>query len=409
MKRLYFLCLLISIGQFAMAQADHPGCDGLRFRSTTFSEVNVTEAVLYGSGTTIAGNLDSLYMDIYEPAEDGLEQRPTIILAFGGAFISGERQDLEPLCRAYASQGYVAVTIDYRIYDLPLIPFPSADQLNQVVIQSMFDMRAAIRFLREDADTDNEFRIDPNYIYAGGVSAGAICAAHTAVLDENDDIEAILLGYINENGGFEGNSSDNFEYSSEVSGVINFSGALGDADWLDSNAPPFVSIHEDMDPTVPYGAGFANVFGFDIAPLEGSQLIHERAESFGITNELRTLESSDHVGYFTPEESFNSSIAFTSEFVHNLVCPLIMVNTEDIPEALRAVDIYPNPTADYIRLQADSELDWQLALYDGRGRVLLQGLPQQVLDVANVPSGTYHVQVTDNASGTAIWKKVVIH
>ena len=76
----------------------YPGCDGDRFRSDVFAEVQVTTDLQFGEGVTIAGNTQQLYLDVYEPVGDQLEARPLVMLAFGGSFITGARQDLEALC-----------------------------------------------------------------------------------------------------------------------------------------------------------------------------------------------------------------------------------------------------------------------------------------------------------------------
>ena len=165
------------------SQAQSDGCDGMRYIDDVFSEVTVTEAIKYGEGTTLFDNFQELYLDVYEPQNDNLEKRPVIILAFGGSFIAGNRGDLEFLCEAYARKGYVAVSIDYRLFDGPLLPLPSADQMKNVVIKSVSDMKAAIRFMRQDADTDDIYRINPDKVFIGGISAGSITAFHTAAID----------------------------------------------------------------------------------------------------------------------------------------------------------------------------------------------------------------------------------
>ena len=190
-RAIFTTMLIFGVVGFAFAQ-NYPGCDDIRYRTDVFTEVESTLGLSYGSGTTIAGNSQELFLDVYQPVGDVQEIRPVIILAFGGSFISGERGDLAGLCESYARRGFVAVSIDYRLYDLPLIPFPTSDEMRDVVVRSISDFKAAIRFMREDAATSNTFRIDPNMIFVGGVSAGAIAAAHTAVLDETDDIDADL-------------------------------------------------------------------------------------------------------------------------------------------------------------------------------------------------------------------------
>ena len=149
MKYLLPICfLLLTISTTAQ---NHATCDGMRYIDDVFANVDVTAGLKYGEGTTINNNFQELYLDVYEPAGDDAEMRPAIILAFGGSFIGGERTDLDWLCEAYAKKGFVAVTIDYRLYDLPLFPLPTEEEMQNVVTKAVGDMKAAIRFLREDA------------------------------------------------------------------------------------------------------------------------------------------------------------------------------------------------------------------------------------------------------------------
>ena len=149
-KIIFTLSLLTGIICSAIAQ-NHPTCDGSRYVSQVFTTVDTTMDVWYGNNTTYAGNNLDLYMDIYQPTGDVAAMRPAIILAFGGSFISGEKEDMHSLCLYYASRGFVAVTIDYRLYDGPFFPFPDSAAMTDVVIKAVGDMKASIRFLREDA------------------------------------------------------------------------------------------------------------------------------------------------------------------------------------------------------------------------------------------------------------------
>lgn len=399
-------CFLIP-ATFLSAQ-EYPGCDGSRYRADVFTDVSVTTDLKFGEGVTIGGNAQELFLDVYEPVGDEQSMRPLIILAFGGSFISGERQDLESLCEAYARMGYVAVTIDYRLYDLPLVPFPTADEMRDVVVKSLSDYKAAIRYMREDAATDNQFRIDPDQVFVGGVSAGAIAAAHTAVLQETDDIDEFLLGLIEANGGFEGNSSTNTEYSSEVQGYINMSGALNDASWIDENDPPFVSVHDDMDITVPYSDGFAQVLGVSIVYLEGSRSMQLRADSVNVTNELMTIDNSfGHVSYLGTPEDFTTTMTFTASFVHDQICGEI-VNVQDVSPELQAVQVFPNPTVDRIQVKNPEGLVLGLRLLDVSGRTLLEQNNSTELWVANQPAGVYWLEVTDRSTAERTVLKVVL-
>lgn len=404
------ICLNLMVGlllsNLSMLTAqNHFTCDGSRYISEVFPVVDSTQGVWYGNNTTYSGNSKDLYMDIYEPSGDTASMRPAVVLAFGGSFIVGERSDLDLLCRFYASRGYVAVTIDYRLYDGNLFPLPNATTMTDVVIKAVGDMKAAVRHLRQDAATTNTYRIDPNYIFVGGVSAGALTANHVAYLDSMDNVASGELTAIQANGGWEGNSSNTAGvYSSSVQGVLNFSGALRDADYINNGEAPLFSTHDDNDGVVPYGGGNATIGGFPIIYIEGSQLMHQKADSMqvGVPNSLITIpNSSGHVSFFTNNAAqwADSVRSTSSQFLHDeLLCPIIVSITQ--PEALQqvAARFFPNPAINDLVLAFDEiPGSYTVRLIDAVGRMVYEqtNVQQQRLVVprGNWQAGLYQVQV----------------
>ena len=405
-KILPLFALLISIS-FLNGQIE--GCDGSRFIDDIFTEVDITRAIKFGEGETVTGTNQELFLDVYEPVNDDLEMRPVIILAFGGSFIGGERGDVEFLCEAYARKGYVAVAIDYRLYDGPLFPIPSASTFKEVVVKTVSDMKAAIRHMRQDADTENLYRINPSQIYVGGISAGAITAFHTAVLDEDDDLPDDIRMFLEENGGIEGNTSSNYEYSSEAQGIINYSGGLNDASWIDENDPPFVSIHDDMDPVVPFGQGFASVLGIPIVSMEGSMTCHEIANNVGIANELRTIENSNgHVSYFFGlGANVAGSINYTAGFVADLICNDVMSSLDEVEE-IEMVTVSPNPTNGLINIEGMDHSEYSIEVWDISGKLQDRFFNQSNLDLNHLNNGTYFLRILDFNEGRSQTLKIVL-
>lgn len=398
----FFTTLLVLCTTLLLQAQNHPTCDGSRYVSQVFTTVDTTATVLYGNNTTYSGNNQDLYMDIYEPTGDLALQRPVVVLAFGGSFISGDREDMDGLCRYYAQRGYVAVTIDYRLYDGPLFPFPDSVALTDVVIKAVGDMKAAVRFLRQDAATTNTYRIDSNYIFVGGISAGGIVANHTAYLGADDSIATNEQMAINNNGGFEGNSSSNANlYGSSVQGVINFSGALRAANYIDANDPPLFSAHDDGDGVVPYGNDFATIGGFPIVYVEGSQSMAIQANLVAIPNYLLTIpNSTGHVSYFQGNAAqWADTVRSTaSQFMHDeVICPIIVALQQAVPQELLA-QFYPNPSPKEIMIAFENlPSAYDLILYDNMGRIVKTVANIQddryVLSRAQLPAGLYHAQL----------------
>lgn len=115
--------LLLGIICSISVNAQEDVCSSERYIDSTFSDVIVTKNIQFGNNKTMSGIEQNLYMDIYEPKEDIETERALLILAFGGAFIKGERRDMEQIAMTYAKKGYVVSSIDYRLYDGDSISF----------------------------------------------------------------------------------------------------------------------------------------------------------------------------------------------------------------------------------------------------------------------------------------------
>lgn len=412
MRKIYFLFLFLVGTLFATSlSAQHPTCDGVRYSNYIFPAYDSTMGVKFGENTTYGGQFQELFMDVFEPAGDVAVNRPTIVFAFGGSFILGQRGDVHSFCRGFAQLGYVACAIDYRLFDSFL--FQDSTQAIDAVVKATSDMKAAIRFLREDAATANQFRVDPNMIFAGGVSAGAITAAHVAYLDSNDVLSQAILDAVNANGGYTGNSSTNTQYTSEVQGVINFSGALKDSDWINAGDPPMYSAHDDGDGTVPYGSNSIFVgFGVSIH-LEGSASMKTRCDAVGVTNELFTVvNSGGHVSYF--QNSANSAIvlAGTVDLLYDITCPGVVGISDVEPPVIKA---YPNPAQNSVHLEVSEQWSvYDYQLYDATGKQVMdrRGVTgiDNLIDVSQLPRGMYVLRIQEGTGlGQYAEKKLILN
>ncbi len=397
-KILYTLVFLMT--SFAALQAQHPTCTGTRYLTDSFA-VDTIKGITFGNNTTVGGVNQDLKMDIFLPLNDTAQQRPTIVLAFGGSFIGGQREDMYSLCQFYAQRGYVAVTIDYRLYDGPFFPFPDSTDMADVTLKAISDMKAAVRYLREDAATTNLYKIDPNYIFSGGISAGGITAAHVAYVDSTDTIEPFIMTAVQNNGGWTGNSSTNTQYSAEVQGVINFSGGLRKGSYIDANDPPLFSVHDDADGTVPYARGSASVGFLPIMQIDGSFLMDAQATTVGVPTELITIpNSTGHVSYFQDSAAVWRDTVLESSlvFVHNILCPSVL-STEPLT-ILDPVEllVYPNPSFDQITLELGNiSSNYDVLVFDNMGRLVHQQMSLNNtwvnLSKTDIGTGMYHVQI----------------
>ena len=151
----------------------------------------------------------------------------------------------------------------------------------------------SLRYFRKDAATNgNFFGIDPNQIYIGGYSAGAILAVNLAYVNDTTGVPSHLLPIIDSSGGLEGNSG-NPGYSSDAKAVVNIAGAVYKSSYLDANDIPIVSVHASDDGTVPYYCDHAISNPF-ILKVCGSGTIHNIIDPLDVYNASYTFPSGGH-------------------------------------------------------------------------------------------------------------------
>jgi hypothetical protein len=327
-------------------------CDGNRYLNFIFSETQSTTDVQYGSNTNYQGANESLYMDIYEPAGDDLDNRPLVIMCHGGYFLSGDKAaaDMLPLCTDLARMGYVVASINYRVG----IPFGAELEVpyGQALLRSLQDVRAAIRWFRKNADTEgNTHRINPEQIFVGGASAGGFMALHLAYMDENEIPSWLDMTIPGLEGGLEGESG-NPGYSSEVAGILPVSGAMGDSDWVDAgDTTPACMFHGDADLTVTIDSATFVLFGLiNVTTIEGSNYIADRMDEVGVEHCYHVTPGGGHVPYLGNPTEYDVTLSLMSGFLHGLVCNEtfdctyheILSNTAEIADD-EQLNVYPNP------------------------------------------------------------------
>lgn len=183
-----------------------------------------------------------LKMDIYEPEDGDASRRPMLVFVHGGAFFNGDKQD-DPIvkwCRHYASLGYVVVSPNYR---MGFAPYREA--IDKAGYRAVQDVHAAVRYMLHRAST---YRINPDWLFVGGSSAGAITALNVAFMRDKDRPQTVI-----DEGKIAKLATDCPE-KVKVRAVANLWGAVHDTLVLkNSPSTAIVSFHGDADNIVPYG------------------------------------------------------------------------------------------------------------------------------------------------------------
>lgn len=106
-------------------------------------------------------------LDIYLPKNKNLASAPVFLFFHGGGFREGDRAQYGAVAAPFAKHGIITAVASYR---LTVDDFHYPDQPN--------DAKAAIKWLYENVA---QYGGDPNSIYVGGHSAGAILTADIGV------------------------------------------------------------------------------------------------------------------------------------------------------------------------------------------------------------------------------------
>ncbi len=402
-----FNLLIISL---FCAATTYSQCDDGRYRDIIFSELDIQTDINYGENVDYLGVTQSLDLDVYQPADDTETERPLVIFAHGGSFITGSKQgpDVVPLCRDLASMGYVTASIEYRLGINILNDLTQA--ASEAVLRGYHDMKAAIRFMRKSvAEDGNPYGIDPDQIFIAGVSAGGFITLHTAYMDDLNEIpENIDQNATGLTGGLEGDTG-NDGYSSEVSAVINICGALGDVDWIQTGDEPVLSFHGPFDTTVPYGSETLSLFGFPVIDVEGSSSVHVRAEEVGLTQCFEIYEDQGHVPHTTNQEFYDTTRAVIRNFLSHLICPMDInldceyeevVNTSVLEnqEANKMFLVYPNPSRGLVKVELNSREAQTIQIHNSVGQLVRELTIEfeeiSEIDLTDLPDGIYQISST---------------
>lgn len=136
----------------------------------------------------------TLLLDIFEPVNSNGLPRPAVILIHGGAWSSFDKSTMRPLAHFLALAGFVAIPVDYRLFNEDMNHWPA--QLD--------DVQHAVRWVRANS---GKYNVDRNHIGAYGHSAGAQLALLLGMMETRDNSDPELA-----------------KYSSKVQAVVDASG-----------------------------------------------------------------------------------------------------------------------------------------------------------------------------------------
>lgn len=107
-----------------------------------------------------------LRVNVYYPAINSDKLSPAVLLIHGGGWISGSKENQRPMAQRLAQEGFVAVTVEYRLSREAMYP------------AAVMNIKAALDWMRKNAA---DYNLDKNKIAVLGASAGAQLATLVGV------------------------------------------------------------------------------------------------------------------------------------------------------------------------------------------------------------------------------------
>jgi poly(3-hydroxybutyrate) depolymerase len=142
----------------------------------TSTQITAVTGIQYGTATDHLGEQVPLLLDLYLPPA-GPSNRPVVVAIHGGGFTQGSRTNTEATARAFARQGFVVASIDYR-----LRPDTNPGEADlAAALDAIDDGMESVRWLKANAAS---YAIDPARIGLTGTSAGGAIALGIALADD---------------------------------------------------------------------------------------------------------------------------------------------------------------------------------------------------------------------------------
>jgi acetyl esterase/lipase len=236
-------------------------------------------------------------LDLYLPKVDEnrpvvKDKRPLIVWVHGGAWLAGSKEGCPAV--GFVADGYAVASINYRLSQHAI--FPAQIQ----------DCKAAIRWLRANADTHG---IDPNRFGVWGASAGGHLVALLGTAGDVNDfdvgpnagvssrVQAVCdffgptdFARMSDFPGMEDHDAPDSPESKLIGGPVQENKdrvqRANPITYVTKDDPPFLIVHGDADPIVPYNQ---------------SVLLRDALDHAGVKVTLYTVQGGGHGGFKDPQ------------------------------------------------------------------------------------------------------------
>lgn len=296
-------------------------CIDGRFDNYAFDslEIETITNIQYGEALNYQGELEPLGLDIYmPPVYDVLVKKPLVLFIHGGGLVGGDKATGGgiPLGYDMAKKGFVCASINYRLgYNDLGECNGDTSSLQLALYRALQDTRAAIRFLKEGADS---YGIDTNFIFLIGSSVGSTIALNTAFATQENfmQYQYDLLGSID--------SSTNTFYNHTIAihGVIGRAAGVQNTEIFSNAVIPVQFFHGTCDNVVPYIEGpLYNCFNpVRYMQYYGSWEMARIMRANGNPYQLYTNEGYDHSAVET-----DTAYLYAGLFLKDILCNTLAI------------------------------------------------------------------------------------
>ncbi len=234
-------------------------------------------------------NGTKMLVDAYVP--EGQGPFAAVLVVHGGAWLSGDKNQLRGYATGLAESGIAAFAINYRL--APKHKHPAQIE----------DCRDAIRWLRVES---KKYKVDPDRIGAVGYSAGGhlVSLLATTGLDAANDPKKIGTRI---RAAVAGGAPVDFRDVPENLGLFNY--------WLGDTRAKLPKIYQDASPAAHVTADDAPIFFYHgtkdwLVPDKPARALSQALEAKGIATGFHVVKNADHIAAAINVEALQDGIIF---------------------------------------------------------------------------------------------------
>lgn len=377
------------------------------------TEITTGANISFGTANDHLGNPYILLMDLYYPnlGIDTSAKRPFIMLFHGGGFSSGDKNsgDIKDLCIHLARRGFVCASVNYRLgYD-----FTEYGQY-KARYRAIQDGHAAMRYAVNNA---NAVRIDTNWIFVGGQSAGSLLALGMVYADQSE-LDSISLLYSATATSVElGNlytSGNNLTNTYSFKGIFNNWGGVTETEVDFNEMLPTVAFHGELDTLVKIDSDNS----FLHYTLNGSRAIHNDLLANNICSEITIDTTGGHGIYRNASSVFRASRA--SCFFKSIFCNTCsdFYTTDSIPSNCSTplsvddlhfaptIKVYPNPFESSFTIEG-VEGTLEISIYNSFGQLVYEDKASDGIIQTNLVPGLYFLNIKQIETNKSFSTKLI--